>query len=68
MKFIVTRRNTDGTYDEVGMNNRFLTSQYQSMDTVWRYGIPINWKQRGVRIQALASNGKVTTTIYKSIK
>jgi hypothetical protein len=51
MKAIVTRKNEDGTYDEVGMNNKFLTSQYKTVSGLIRHGIPKHWKDRGIKIE-----------------
>jgi hypothetical protein len=39
MKAIITRQNADGTYDEVGINNRMLRSEYKSIKSLLRYGI-----------------------------
>ena len=38
MQVIVTKQNNDGTYDEVGMNNRALFSQYKTISGAIRYG------------------------------
>jgi hypothetical protein len=43
MKIICTRQNKDGSYDEVGMNNRFLTSNYTTTNGFLRYGIPTHF-------------------------
>lgn len=51
MKFIITRSNSDGTFDEVGMNNRYVTGGYKTLRTLIRYGIPMPWKLAGVRIE-----------------
>jgi hypothetical protein len=51
MKFIITRQNSDGTFDEVGMNNRYVTGGYMSQRTLIRYGIPMHWQLAGVRIE-----------------
>lgn len=39
MKAIVTKRNADGSYDEVGMNNRALFSHYKTKQGLLRYGV-----------------------------
>lgn len=39
MKAIITRPNSDGTYDDVGMNNQYLTSHYKTKTGLLRYGI-----------------------------
>jgi hypothetical protein len=38
MQIIVTKQNPNGTYDEVGMNNRALFSQYKTISGAIRYG------------------------------
>lgn len=39
MKAIATVQNPDGTYDEVGMNNRRTTNAYQTERGLMRYGL-----------------------------
>ena len=60
-KFIVTRKNKDGSFDNVGMNNRYLTSEYRTLSGLIRYGISEQWKQYGFRVQDI--NDKV---LYQS--
>ena len=60
-KFIVTRKNKDGSFDNVGMNNRYLTSEYKTLSGLIRYGISEQWKQNGFRVQDI--NDKV---LYQS--
>lgn len=60
-KFIVTRKNKDGSFDNVGMNNRYLTSEYKTLSGLIRYGICEQWKQNGFRVQDI--NDKV---LYQS--
>ena len=60
-KFIVTRKNKDGSFDNVGMNNRYLTSEYRTLSGLIRYGISEQWKQNGFRVQDI--NDKV---LYQS--
>jgi len=45
MKAIITRQNKDGSYDDCGMNNRFLTGEYKTLKGLFRYGVP---KHKGV--------------------
>ena len=44
-KFIVTRKNKDGSFDNVGMNNRYLTSEYKTLSGLIRHGISEQWKK-----------------------
>lgn len=39
MKAIVTIRNQDGSYDEVGMRNRFVTNNYRTRRNLIRFGV-----------------------------
>lgn len=49
---IVTKQNADGTFDEVGMDNRtivgnnFGKKRYKSVQTLVHYGLPNGWKGR----------------------
>jgi hypothetical protein len=38
MKIIVIKQNTDGSYDEVGMNNRAFFSHYQTLRNAIKHG------------------------------
>lgn len=60
-KFIVTRKNKEGSFDNVGMNNRYLTSKYKTLSGLIRYGISEQWKRDGFRVQDI--NDKV---LYQS--
>jgi len=40
MRAIITRPRADGSYDEVGMNNRTLTKEYKTKEGLLRYGLP----------------------------
>ena len=60
-KFIVTRKNKDGSFDNVGTNNRYLTSKYKTLSGLIRYGIPEQWRRDGLRVQDI--NDKV---LYQS--
>ena len=55
-KFIVTRKNKDGSFDNVGMNNRYLTSKYKTLSGLIRYGISEQWKQNGFIVQDINEN------------
>ena len=43
MKFIATKSNFDGSFDECGMNNRTLFSKYKSKTSFNRYCLPFLW-------------------------
>lgn len=51
MKIICTRQNKDKTYDEVGMNNAFLTSKYTTTNGFLRYGIPTHFYGNNLRLE-----------------
>lgn len=70
MKVIVTRQNPDGTFDNVGMNNRFVTASYQSIASLLRYGIPSHWQAVGYRVQDFDSDAVLysTATQIKGVK
>lgn len=53
MKFIVTRKNADGTFDDVGMLNRFVAS-YASLRTLLRHGVPASWRSAGIRVEVFS--------------
>lgn len=55
-KFIVTRKNKDSSFDNVGMNNRYLTSEYKTLSGLIRYGISEQWKRDGFRVQDINDN------------
>lgn len=55
-KFIVIRKNKDGSFDNVGMNNRYLTSEYKTLSGLIRHGISKQWKQNGFRVQDINDN------------
>lgn len=50
-QFIVTRKNSDGSFDDVGMNNRYLTSNYKTLAGLIRYGVSEQCKTAGFRVQ-----------------
>jgi hypothetical protein len=51
MKIIYTRQNKDGSYDNVGMNNQRLTSNYTTTNGFLRYGIPDNFRGNTLRLE-----------------
>ena len=51
MKLILTRQNFDGTYDEVGMNNRTVISGYKTMRNAIKYRVLPFGQGRPVRVE-----------------
>jgi hypothetical protein len=49
--YIVTRQNTDGTFDEVGSNNRTVITGYKSYQSAMRYAIKPFAQGRVVRVE-----------------
>lgn len=47
MKAIITRPNSDGTYDDVGMNNRTVVGPYKLLNNLIRHGTPQHFKGKG---------------------
>lgn len=50
-KYIVTRQNDDGSYDEVGMNNRCIISGYKTFRNAFKYGINPFGNGKRVRVE-----------------
>lgn len=46
MRAIITQPNKDGTYDDVGMNNRTVTKNYKTFKNLIQHGIPSNFVGR----------------------
>lgn len=66
MKAIVTTANDDGTYDEVGMKNRFVTKYYEGSHGLFRWGIK-DTCARARRIEVFGGNsihGKPLKVLY----
>ena len=51
LKIICTRQNKDKTYDEVGMNNRYLTSKYTTTNGFLRHGIRTDYFGNNIRLE-----------------
>ncbi len=60
MKIICTRQNKDGSYDEVGMRNRFLTSSYKTTNGFIRYGIPTNFYGNTLKLEVFYGDSVYT--------
>jgi hypothetical protein len=48
MVAIVSRIRKDGTYSEVGVNDRFLTHSYKTVKGLIRYGINAQWANENI--------------------
>jgi len=69
MRAILTRQNSDDTFDSAGMNNRLLTGDYKTLRNLVKYGIPEHYKNRGagaLRIEIFngSIHGKPIETFY----
>lgn len=51
MQAIITKRNADGSYDNVGMENRTVTKQYKTARNLLKFGVPASWRNFGFRIE-----------------
>ena len=67
MKAIVTRKDKDGYYDEVGMNNRTVVGPYKTERGLLRYGMPSHFKGE-LRVEIFYSDSilqeKADKTVY----
>jgi hypothetical protein len=65
MKAIITKQSSNGTYDEVGMNNRALFSHYKTERGVIRYGVPAFANGRPCRVEFFHNiYGQPYRTVY----
>lgn len=55
-KYLCTRQNADGSYDEVGMNNRCIISGYKTYKNAFKYGINVFGRGRPVRVEVYGDN------------
>lgn len=51
MRAIITKQNDDGTYNDVGMNNRYLSKPYSTERGLIRFAIPKFWTVHKVRLE-----------------
>ena len=51
MKLILTRQNPNGTYDEVGMNNRTVITGYKTVRNAIKYRVLPFGQGRPVRVE-----------------
>lgn len=55
-RYIVTRQNADGTFDEVGMNNRMLISDYKTYRNAYKYAINPFGRGKLCRVEVYGSS------------
>lgn len=55
--YLVTKQNADGTYDEVGMNNRCIISGYKTYKNAFKYGINVFGNGKTCRVEVY--NGSI---------
>jgi len=55
-KYIVTKQNDDGSYDEVGTNNRCIISGYKTFRNAFKYGINPFGNGKTVRVEVYGNN------------
>jgi hypothetical protein len=63
-QFIVSLRKEDGTFDKVGINNRYITNEYKTLKGLIRYGISQAGKDRGYRVYDL-HDAMIATNCHK---
>ena len=51
MKIIVTKENADGTYDDVGTNNRVLISGYKTLKNAMKFGVKPFANNKPIRVE-----------------
>lgn len=51
MKIIVTQENADGSYDEVGTNNRCLISGYKTLKNAMKFGVMPFANNKAIRVE-----------------
>ena len=51
MKIIVTKENVDGTYDDVGTNNRALISGYKTLKNAMKFGVMPFANNKAIRVE-----------------
>jgi hypothetical protein len=73
MKVILTRQNPDGSYDEVGMNNRRLHSHYKTVQGALRYALKSatpDWRGVTVRFEFFHDAGflNAETKPFKTVE
>jgi hypothetical protein len=63
MRYLVTRVNEDGSFDEVGMRNRTFVSGYKLYRNAFRYAINPFGNGKLVRIECFPDSGSINTPI-----
>lgn len=55
-KYIVTKQNKDGSFDEVGMNNRCIISGYKTYKNAFKYGINVFGAGKTCRVEVFGDD------------
>ena len=55
-KYLVTRENADGSYDEVGMNNRCVVDGYKTFRNAFKYGINPFGNGKRVKVEVYSNS------------
>ena len=66
MKFLITRQNKDGSFDEVGMTNRTIYSDLKTINGAARRARKL-WPNVGLRIEAFSNErfyGEPSQTVF----
>lgn len=65
---IVTRQNSDGTFDDIGMNNRTVTGHYKTEKNLLKFGIPEHFKKSGkVRVEFFVNSILMENKPFKTM-
>lgn len=64
-QYVVTRQNSDGSYDTAGMSNRCIISGYKLYRNAFKYGINVFGRGRTCKVERYASAyGEPVETFY----
>jgi hypothetical protein len=55
-KYLVTRQNADGSYDEVGMSNRCVVDGYKTFRNAFKYSINSFGNGKRVKVEVYADS------------
>lgn len=71
IQFTVSLQKPDSTFDNVGMNNRFITDKYKSLRTLLRYGISLPAYKRGFKVydrqgRLVFTSGNIVTEVIEA--
>ena len=64
-QYVVTRQNSDGSYDSVGMNNRCIISGYKTYRNAFKYGINVFGRGKTCKVERyMTPYGEPAETFY----